>query len=311
MYLLKFPLFSAICFDKKNHSKFELALHTKVRNLFKMQTDNLNILTIRNNIVLTKDDIIVQSVIKEKRLYDTLVLNIADESFDKPFVQSETFEIFWKILGKTVTTLRLFNIKSLPIKLEKHFTNLQELRLYSYETFEVVSVELYQKNSQLETVSWFNTHYSTNCSDHRLHEIFVEILEHCKSLKSFTFDIFLPLEANRMNEFFMNINMNILQMDEIIFDCVPIPLWCDYENYYWIIKRIEMELIRSEECHKLIIKPLILLENLIEGQNVCEENCELNHQVFRSESVTRFIYSLEPRKRCQAYYKSCFTSFVF
>lgn len=275
-----------------------------------METNEPTTLSIRNYMILTEHHSMVKEVIEKEIIYDTLALHMAEKSFDETFVQSTKFAEFWKTLGESVTTLKLNYVKSLPIELETFFTNLRELQIYGYDTFKVVLPALYEKNLHLESILWYDTLFGIDSTKEEIRGKFTEILSQCKTLK-LIFDIDLPLEASFVNEFFANINYDILQMDDITIDCEPLPYFTDYRNFRWRIQRFQMEFNRTADCEKLVIKPLIIKEELKVEHSECQEDCALDHKVFRCESATRFIFTTRKLKRCQAYYKSCFESFPF
>lgn len=259
-----------------------------------MENNEHKILSIKSNMLLMEHNPIVREVIEKEIIYDTLALHTADKSFDETFVQSKKFAEFWKVLGESVTTLKLNIVEYLPIKLETYFTNILELKIVGYESFKVLSPAFYRINLHLERIVWYN---GLPITKQQFEIKFAEILTHCKTLKSFTFDFDFPLEESFVNEFFSNINYDILQMDDIIIDCVPLPHFTDYRNYSWKIKSIEMEFNRTEDCAKLVFKPLVLQEELIEGKIGCQEGCTLDHKVFRCESVTKIIFTDTPQKK--------------
>lgn len=271
-----------------------------------MENNENKTLSIQSNVLLMEHHLMVKEVIEKETIYDTLALHTDDKSFDETFVQSKNFGEFWEALGESVTTLKLSFVDSLPIKLETYFTKLLELKIVGYDSFKVLSPDFYRINNQLESIVWYN---GLPITKEQFEVKFSEILTNSKTLKSFTFDFDFPLEASFVNEYFSNINYDILQVDDIIIDCEPLPHFTDYHNYSWKIKSIEMEFDRTDNCARLVIKPLILQEELIEGKSECEENCTLDHKVFRCESVTKFIFTKAPSNKCRKYYKSCFESF--
>lgn len=264
---------------------------------------------------LTENDEIVQSVINEEIKIETLILESTQEdTFTETFRKSKAFKRFWSNLGKNATFLEL-NLQTPSswehLQFDSYFTNLKELHIMNDHGLESISPEFCHANPDLETIMLGTEGISFDMVTEGVeaHEKFVKILENCKFLKKIVFGCLIPLEANTISEIFLQINHRLWGMDELMFDCAPLPSWTDYENYYWTIETIEINLIRNEETSKMVVKPLKIRDKLRAGQNECEDNCSIKHRVFKSESVTDVSFQIESNHRCYGYLRSCFESF--
>lgn len=92
-------------------------------------------------------------------------------------------------------------------------------------------------------------------------EPYFDLLKQLKSIKKFQFVCRIPLEDSTINELFAGINHEFIGMDEICFDCQPLPFWNDYSAYYWDIESIAMEFDRQIGNKKLLLKPLKIMEH--------------------------------------------------
>lgn len=269
-----------------------------------------NILTIKNFVALSEDNKIVQSVLQKTVKYDTLVLKTtrAMDTFNETFAQSEAFDIFWDTIGKSVLSLELHHLNFSPIHLPSYFNNLRELHIYGFNSLDTATLEFFHKNPLLEIISWSDTTNGIKFTKEQLYEKLTEILNICTNLKTLQVDYAIPLEANSINDFFSYLNLKIFHMDEIVFDCKPLPCWVDYHSYYFMIERFEMNFIKNGDRKKLIVRPLSLSECLLkETLEGCATNCFFEHQVFESKSVMKIEFSIG--NKCKEYIQSCFKSF--
>lgn len=262
-----------------------------------------NEINLENSLDFFENNEILQSIMKQEIKYDTIIIK------GNKSVQLKTF-IDCEAIGKSITTSKSYNTKlCVPYDfLVLYFTKIREIRIESTSKLELDLSELYQTNTELETITWFNdlVLYYGNREETELHKSFIEILKHCKSLKKLKFNCWIPLEASIINEIFAHINHFFLQIDEIFFDCDPtLPTWTDYQNYYWMLERIEIELIKSDKGHnKVIIKPLKIEEMKKDNGSECA-----NHQLlFKSPSVTEYL-CMNSSMKCEQCYKSCFENF--
>lgn len=268
---------------------------------------NKETLTIKEDFVLNENHEIVTSVINEQITYEKLIVEDTKNAFEENFLKSQIYKRFWTNLGKSVAVLGLY-VRA-PVDLELYFVNLRELYIEKPAISRFISPLLFQTNVGLEVITINESIIDTvsNAESPEINEIFFDILNYCKSLKYLDFRCQIPVEANIINELFAELNFNCMGMDEVIFDCDPLPFWLDYQNYYWITDEIEMEFIRNETARKVIIKPFCVREKLMEGYSGCAENCSLNHQVFGCETVK--ILEFEYGRKCNKYYNVCFESF--
>lgn len=259
-------------------------------------------LTIKDDFRLLEIDTLVRSIITGKETYDTLVVIMMerkdlDQVFNRP-----SMDIFWRKLGQSVVTLIWKSTRtSAPPWLTKYFNNVQILQL---DTLVVELPPKFYCGLERLTTSEKMIRYDISTEQHRIRPELNGLLLGCTTLKKFEFNCDVPLEATIVNDLFAELNYTILDMDEVIFECEPVPSWADYHNYYWVIERIEMEFSRSGENRKVIIKPLTIKVELKANHHVCAKNCSVHHQIFKSESVTEF--SFQHDTKCFECYKTCF-----
>lgn len=285
-------------------------------------SDDGNNLMFQEEMQLSEASEIVQSVIAGKMKYQTLSIMADYDLFHENFQRSKASKLFWKKLGETVVTLQIYNILSDSIFAEYCFKNLRKLVVCNANLFKFIPKKIFQNNCGLETIMFeVKTINAVSLTKHEINNEFTEmltiIMTECTSLKILIFPCEMPLVAEVFNEIFSKINQEILDMDEMLIDCEPLPCWEDYANYYWIVERIEMEFLRSNDSRKLIVKPLKLVDELKDGRNACEENCLLSHKEFRCKTLQEGFFkdfvngNAVPQRRCYRYYKSFIKSFPF
>lgn len=265
-------------------------------------------LTIKDNFMLNSEHEIVKAVINDETIIETLIVEGTANAFSDDFSKSESFERFWKKLGATVLCLKL-HVRP-PVEQELYFTNLQKLFIINENIFEFISLTLHQVNVGLTHIK-INTEAIDCVTNHEKPEInenFIAVLQHCKSLSNLVFGCKIPLETNIINAIFSELNYNIWEMDELIFDCEQLPFWADYANYYWMVDIIEMRFFKIGNFRKVIVSPNSVCEKLMEGQSHCETNCSLKHPVFRGEGEVTLSFG-QMEWKCNEYYRSCFDSF--
>lgn len=257
-----------------------------------MSTGNEKTLTFSDNLEQSEIDSIMQSVITGQKTYDTLMLNV--DGFEKPLMSK-----FWKKLGESVTTIDCEQSSAGSLScIENYFTKVRTLHIGNEHNF--VLSNIYFNLEVLTTTSQNMIRYDL------VSRTLTEIVAGCKLLKKIEFGCNVPLEANIINGLFSELNYTALEMDEVIFDCEPLPCWMDFHSYYWIIKRIEMEFIRSDEIRKVIIKPLQI--SVRYGRNLRQfgENCSVYHHIVKSDSITEFSFQF--KSNCFNYLKITFES---
>lgn len=274
-----------------------------------MESNTENILRIENDLLLSESSDVVQAVLTQKVMYTKLIICKATTLFDETFMQSEAYKLLLKKLGESVVSFAMAQM-AFGLRFDAScFKNLREINIHNIYQ---IPLKMFQDNESLEKITLNDKVINIKLATYEIDKRFTDVLILCKSLKKLIFDCDIPLAAEVVNEMFADICFNILGMDEIIIDCVPLPCWTDYANYYWIIERIEMEFITNDDSRKLVIKPLKLRDELKDGHEICEEDCDLDHQVFKCESVTDFhfksFFKHHIRNKCQAYYISCVKS---
>lgn len=271
---------------------------------------NGTVLTLKSNDLLSETHNIVQAVLSESFLCQTLIIDGEFNLFEETFKDEETFKTFWHLLGKSVVVGDL-NIKHVPVFMTNAcFTNLREIRMHA-DHANLEFIELCKKNIQLDTIvlRGGNVINISNYDKWNIEEHVFDLLRYCKLLKKFEFSCFIPLEESTINELFAGINYEYLGMDEILFDCEPIPCWNDYSTYYWVIHSIAMEFEKEHGTNKLLIKPLEIEETFKSDENECQDDCPIKHKVFLSKSVKEINFSFDSYKRCRNYLESCIYSF--
>lgn len=263
-------------------------------------------LTLTNGLLLSEHHEIVQSVINESVKYDGLIIDGFDKLFDDSMEKSDTFENFWTKLGESVVILALRYEDKATVDIFSFFTKLRELHIETTDDLKPDLAEVCHKNNQLDTVVLADHVIVIDSKKWEIGKKFIDVLDHCKSLKTLVFGCKVPLEANIINQVFSEMNYNYLGRDEVIFDCNPLPCWDNYSIYYWVVAKIEMTLTMNEETSKVCIKPLEIEENF---NTQCKDDCFIEHEVFRSESVSKFTFSYAVKPRYRKYLRSCFDSF--
>uniref|UniRef100_A0A336LQZ0 CSON001510 protein n=1 Tax=Culicoides sonorensis TaxID=179676 RepID=A0A336LQZ0_CULSO len=203
-----------------------------------------------------------------------------------------------------------------------HFINMKKLivKCIDYdEFFRDLSDYFYLFNTNLEEIEILNkTMFKKRIlfikykrdDTFSCNEILKNLFTKCKSLKKLVIDCILPLEAHTINNIFSELNFELFQMDEIIFECEPLPYFSDFTKYLWVIHKMQLDFIRTDTCHTIIIKPLVIKENILpvtgEAENSC---CSLGHQIFKSDYVQEFYFDKESQRSCLKYFEACFKSF--
>lgn len=272
-----------------------------------MKTDNGTTLTLKENLQLSETSEIVQSVIDGHKKYETININGTYQLFDKSFMKSDSFKTFCERLVEPVTTFILSGSFDFSLSTNLSFKHLKKLIVCETAHLSRLSSNIYQDYA-FESITYDKNLINLESSPSKIDTNFAKPLLYCKSMKKLTFGCEIPLEVNAVNEIFAYLNYEYMRMDEVIFDCEPLPSMTDYGNHCWSIRKVEMEFIRNDGSGKIIIKPLILRDQLKDGQDVCEEGCLFKHPVIRSESVTELSFNKFGTK-CPEYHKSCFEGF--
>lgn len=273
---------------------------------------NENILIFRNNMSLAEEREIIQTVLNQKVQYNKVILLTKNDlrSFGSFMKNDEKLKRFWSSLGKTVTTLEVLAFWMLD-EIKPYFINVRTFHNNGQYSIDPITPEYVRENfSEMETIilSKKMIRFETLKAKINVDEGLITILEHCtKSLKNVTFDCEIPLEIEIINEIFADINYNILQMDETIFECDPVPASTDYKNFHWIIERIEMKY----DDKRLLINPQTICDKISIGENICQENCSIKHLVIKSNSVVEFSFKHVYNNGCFGYFTSLFESFPF
>lgn len=234
--------------------------------------------------------------------------------------------IFLEKLSESVVTLKIISDRSTEGNMDlfdmcnKHpnifsnvvnyFKNVRELILVGIDYYTPGLAEFCARSEHLEKIV-FTVRHITIITEKKVHQNFINVIQHCKSLKTFEFFCDIPLEANIFNNIFSYLNVNFWEMEEIILDCEPLPSGIAYSNFYWAVTKMVLDFEITEDTSKLIIKPLEIQECVRHNYELtCQHDCLIEHKVFKSKSVTQFMY--EPYIfRCQKYLETCFESFPF
>lgn len=203
---------------------------------------------------------------------------------------------------------------SLFLNVFKYFKNIQELTLDldHHVNYTPGLAEFYEKSEHLEKIV-FTKECKNIITETSIHQNFINVIQNCKSLKIIEFSCDIPLEASIISDIFSALNENFWGMEEIIFDCDPLPCWIDYSNFYWIIRRMILEFEINKDTSKLFIKPLEITERMRDNTEInCQQNCNMKHTIFKSDSVIKFArYTYTPFDRCLKYIECCFEGFSF
>lgn len=266
-----------------------------------------NILIIKQSDLCLVDVEIIRSVMREEVIYDKLV--IENSVVEEIVYYGSEQEHFWKKLGKSIKKLEIKNVvlsEALGYfynRLHLYFFHLEETIIQCDVALilKFVSPKLLEQNTELQTIELL-------CSNGQETKVIIDglirIVRDCKTLKQLTCTCWMLLDEQAINETFGK----IYQDYQIVFKCKPLPNRKDFTNIMWIVTKIQIELNKNSDNQEVVvIRPLEIMEKLINGQNDCELNCAIDHQVFKMESVTKFTF--QPLRKCQIYYKSCFESF--
>lgn len=258
-------------------------------------------------------DEIVQSIIAGQEECDTLVFQIICQLVDESFWTDEKYNKFWKKLAMTVSTFTIhFVDNSLTINDMIEESDKQE---HVKIVLNFILTKFFVNNVGPETVILDCLALTCDVNKWNPKRIivfgrvmisfpFIQVLSCCKFLKKLIFNCNIPLEVNTISDIFATINYQFLNMDNLSFDCDPLPSYLDYQSCKWVIEKIEMEFIVTEEVRSVIIKPLQILSSKYQN---CNPSCSIHHSVFKSQSVREF-WQVDGRK-CREYYRSCVESF--
>lgn len=256
-----------------------------------------NTLILKDYLRLSETSSVVQAVISDQTYYDTIKISGTRNVFTKEFVQSETFKRFWDKLNALITTFIWsgYTFEDTYWN-DLRFRHLRNLIVGEDSVLGVIPRKIFQ-DSKLEKII---LDYNINDMDF-LNVGFDDPYKLCESLKTLIFvskTPEIPLKFVEINEMFAHINYKYLDMNEVIFNLKRIPSGDCHENHCYFMEKIELEFIRDDRSSKVIVKPLILLEQ----SNTCV--------IFKSEFVTDFLIA-NFETECLAFYKSCFETFPF
>lgn len=270
-----------------------------------MEAAEGNTLTLKDYLRLSETSEVVQAVINDQIKYDTIKVFGVKQLFRKDFKQSEACKKFCEELEVSIESFILYGNAIDSDWKEIRFKNLRTLIVRYNSVLGKIPVQIYQDNVLERIILDFNIEDISSLSI-TTNFVFSELFTVCESLKILIFICEIPLKAVALNEIFGFLNYKHLGMDEVIFDCYPLPSGNEWEYLCCFIEKIEMEFIRNDGSRKVIVKPL----KIRDSQTRCQQLCQVKHHVFRSDSVTEFsIPNFE--MKCLRYYQSCFKSFPY